>query len=75
MGMGLFMNKYDHPEVYTNKSAIWEQNQRMSTIDPLAEWILEQKEANHALQQQLNDVASAYETTGSFTSKRITDHS
>ena len=57
--MGLFVNKYDHPEVYTDKTAIWEQNQRMSTIDPLAEWILEQKEANHALHQQLN-ILQAY---------------
>ncbi|MFC5590627.1 hypothetical protein ACFPRA_17100 [Sporosarcina soli] len=57
--MGLFMNREDHPEVYTNDLGSLEpNNQRISTIDPFTEWVAEQKEANLSLQRQLHDLQS-----------------
>lgn len=69
--MGLFMNRNDHPEVYANDADILELNQRMSTIDPLMEMVTEQQEANHALQQQLDDLQQMMQQQDTQQSKQL----
>lgn len=62
MELGPFMNRKDHPEVFTSDLECLELNsQRVFTIDSFTEWVSEQKEANLALQRQLYYLESLLE--------------
>jgi hypothetical protein len=51
--MGLFINENGHPNVFKNNTDIVNRNQEHSKIDPLAEWIKEQKDATESANRQL----------------------
>lgn len=52
--MGLFINEKGHPNVFKNNEDIKNRNQEHFKIDPLVEWIKEQKEATESANRQLN---------------------
>ena len=52
--MGLFINTNGHPDVFKNNVDIVGQNQEHYKIDPSAEWMKEQREANHSVNRQFN---------------------
>jgi hypothetical protein len=52
--MGLFINKNGHPNVYKNNADILGRNQEHFKIDPVAEWMKEQREATHSVDDQFN---------------------
>jgi hypothetical protein len=51
--MGLFVNKSLHPTVFENDKEIEESNQKNFKIDPLAEWIEEQKTTTSTIEDSL----------------------
>ncbi|KAA0964958.1 hypothetical protein FQ087_01125 [Sporosarcina sp. ANT_H38] len=52
--MGLFINKNGHPDVFKNNADILGWNQEHYKIDPVAEWMKEQREMTHAVGDQFN---------------------
>lgn len=52
--MGLFINRNGHPDVFKNNIGILGRNQEHYKIDPLAEWMQEQREATHSVGDQFN---------------------
>lgn len=56
--MGLFINKNGHPDVFKNNAEILGGNQEHYKIDPLAEWMKEQREATHSVGDQFNIMAT-----------------
>jgi len=52
--VGLFINKNGHPGVFENNAVILGRNQEYYKIDPVAEWMMEQREASHSVNNQIN---------------------
>lgn len=52
--MGLFINKNGHPDVFKTDAESLGKNQEHFRIDPIAEWMKEQREANHSVSHQFN---------------------
>lgn len=52
--MGLFINKNGHPTVFKNNADILGRNQERYKIDPIAEWMKEQREASHSVSDQFS---------------------
>lgn len=56
--MGLFFNKMEHHAVFKNSTKIKVINQNTSKIDPIAEFMEQQKDANTLLQSHINELES-----------------
>ena len=72
--MGLFINKMEHQAVFKNTEEIKAPNQSISKIDPIAEFMEEQKMAYDSLQkhcQALEKMVEKQSTTQQYQSKEI----
>ncbi|RYG73343.1 hypothetical protein EU245_06535 [Lentibacillus lipolyticus] len=59
--MGLFINKYDHPNVYKNDGEILEPNQDYYHKDTFSDMIQEQKKINKALSDAFHELKTAHQ--------------
>ena len=58
--MGLYMNKSDHPDVYTNKKDISTSNKVYVRRNFLNDLLNEQQTTNHVLNETINELKSQY---------------
>lgn len=58
--MGLFVNKSLHPTVFKNGERLEESNQTNFKIDPLSEWIEEQKTMTSTIEDTLKDLDKSF---------------
>ena len=58
--MGLYMNKSDHPDVYTNKKDISTSNKVYVRRNFLNDLLNEQQTKNHVLNETINELKSQY---------------
>lgn len=69
--MGLFINEKGHPNVFKNNEDIKNQNQEHFKIDPLAEWMKEQKEATETTNRRFNMMENLLKQQSNAQSNRM----
>ena len=69
--MGLFINKSGHPDVYKNNADILGRNQGHYKIDPVAEWMKEQREATYSVGEQFNIMETLLKQQKNSQSKQL----
>ena len=58
--MGLYVNKSDHPDVYTNKKNVSTSNKEYVRRNFLNDLLNEQQKTNHVLNETINELKSQY---------------